>query len=295
MKNEIKQSNILTTAKYDLNAYQLNFLMLVIKQMNKENPDDNIVEIDLKEFVSRSGINGNVYPYLKTTAAGLRSANIEYYDKLKNRYNITGFIDYCNFVPNTAFARVKVNDLISPFIVELVREFTVIDIGTFFVLKSKHSKRIYSFCRQFVSTGAFRISIEDFKKRLNLIGKYEKLAHLKSRVLNPAINEINANSALSVSYSLEKSGRKYEYVNISIKIKEGKQKQLIENETTINALKELGQSSWFIKNILLTCEPSEISQTIYDCRLSIRDKNISNPSAYVYRSFINKGVPKNKI
>ncbi len=66
------------------------------------------------------------------------------------------------------------------------------------------------------------ITIEWMKERTGLTGKYPVYKDFKKRVLDPAVDIINANTNLSVTYEGIKSGRKIESVVFTY---------LVENET----------------------------------------------------------------
>lgn len=87
-------------------------------------------------------------------------------------------------------------------------------------LKSKHSAALYELLKDYLRLTKFRCGIEDFR---NLMGIGEKqypiFTMLKKRVLDVAVDEINDKTDISVSYELERFGRKVIYIHFTMKVK----------------------------------------------------------------------------
>jgi plasmid replication initiation protein len=296
IETTIKQSNILTSARYDYSSYEINLLMLLCKAVNANQKRQEFYTISINEFIDKSELSKGSLHYIKNASAKLRSKSLEFYDKETNTYIITGIVDLIEMPGNSDILKLYVNSRMYPLLNEFKKEFTTIDINAIFRLKRKHSKRFYQFFRQFVNTGIFSISLEDLKKRLQLDKGYEKFSHFNSRVLMPAVKEINQYTSMNVTYEIIKRGRAVDSLRFHLVLPPG-QLDLIEreNDSVSNRLDKFNFSPWFVLNIINTCTPEQIHQTCYAIELRKSEKGIANLGAYAYTAFCNIGVPHTRV
>jgi len=292
----IKHSNILTSAHYDYSAYEINLLMLLCQAVNSYPSKQDYYTISLRTFIDKSEISSGAMGYIKNASKKLRSKSLEFFDTSSGVYIITGIIDLIEIEPNSDKIRMYVNHRMYPLLNELKKEFTTIDINSIFRLKRKHSKRFYQFLRQFVQSGLFVITLEDLKKRLLLDKGYDKFSHFNSRVLIPAIKEINQYTSMNVSFDVVKRGRSVEQIRFYISLPAG-QLDLIEreNENLHQRLSRWNFAPWFIDNIINTLGPESIHTTCYAVELAIANKIPANNFAYARQAFLNAGVPEKNI
>ncbi len=110
-----------------------------------------------------------------------------------------------------------------PYLGELQKSFTSYKLESVKHLKRFYSIRLYELCMQYMDFGSRWITIESFREMFCLEDKYNKFAELRRNVIDPAINEINDNTDINITYNLEKKGNKV--VKIWFNFSEKKQKQ----------------------------------------------------------------------
>ncbi|HGY7688154.1 TPA: replication initiation protein, partial [Escherichia coli] len=126
----------------------------------------------------------------------------------------------------------RFSDSVSQYLYELKSEFTQMNLEHMVKLDTPFSFRLYSWLYKYKNLNRNKkhsgvistdpITIEWMKERTGLTGKYPVYKDFKKRVLDPAVDIINANTNLSVTYEGIKSGRKIESVVFTY---------LVENET----------------------------------------------------------------
>jgi plasmid replication initiation protein len=67
--------------------------------------------------------------------------------------------------------------------------------------------RLYELLMQWQGTGKREVELDWLKQQLELDESYDRMFDLKKRVIDPAINDINANSNFNVSWTQRKAGR----------------------------------------------------------------------------------------
>jgi len=90
--------------------------------------------------------------------------------------------------------------------------------------------RIYEMCKQFDGTGWLTLEVVELRKRLLLGDKYSRIFDLKKWVLDVAKKQINKNTDINISYELRKEGKRYKFIDFTIKQIEKEQPKLLDVE-----------------------------------------------------------------
>jgi len=124
---------------------------------------------------------------------------------------------------DNVIARVVFSTEIIPYISQLKKAFTKINLEDLAGFGSFYSFRIYMMMMQFAKTGYAIIKLDEFRKTLDLVDKYHAVKDLKKRVLDVAVDEITQNSPYMALYDLTdkngKSGRGVKLTHLHIKFR----------------------------------------------------------------------------
>jgi plasmid replication initiation protein len=101
----------------------------------------------------------------------------------------------------------------------LETEFTSYALKQIVNLQSAYSIRIYELLAQYKGIGERYFIVSDLRNILQLGDKHARYNDLKRDLLIPAIEEINANTDLAVSFEEYKVGRSVAQIKFSIKLK----------------------------------------------------------------------------
>ncbi len=114
---------------------------------------------------------------------------------------------------------------IMPYLSQLKQNFTKYDISNIAKMTSAHAIRIYELLaeRQFQKHKRFSMPLSDFRERLQLENTHTSFGHLNSRVLAPAIRQINEYSNFIVTIKNIKDGKKVIGLTFEFSIKSGKE------------------------------------------------------------------------
>lgn len=101
------------------------------------------------------------------------------------------------------------SDGVLPYLTELRRNFTSYQQRHVRGLKSAHSVRLYELLVRFADKGLRRFAtLDDFRLRMDVAGKYADYKNLRKRVLDPAVAELCAHTDLDVAYIPIRRGRR---------------------------------------------------------------------------------------
>ena len=89
-------------------------------------------------------------------------------------------------------------------------------------LRSRYSIILYELARDYEKTGIPNMTIARFRKLFGVEDKYSRVSHLKSRVLDPAVGELNHNRNVefSIRYELIKRGNTYTHIRFFVSTKD---------------------------------------------------------------------------
>jgi hypothetical protein len=129
----------------------------------------------------------------------------------------SAWFEYVDEADGSGFITIKLTSWLKPYLLQVRREFFQFQLGFALDLRSEYSIRLYQYLKRWefakrrtitvdqlrLEIGATEIDRKGNIVRINL----EQYKHLKSRAINPAIEEINRETDLSVSYAETKFPR----------------------------------------------------------------------------------------
>ena len=112
-------------------------------------------------------------------------------------------------------------------------KYTKIDFSKIVAIRNANSIYYYLFFKIIADSSNDRnitISLQEFKDKINLSNKYEKLSHFKEKVLNVVRKEINVHTDLNLDYELIKEGRAFKKIKFTFDYKEFHKKAEMESK-----------------------------------------------------------------
>ncbi|WP_243374514.1 replication initiation protein [Geotalea sp. SG265] len=112
----------------------------------------------------------------------------------------------------------------------------VIDLQQMSKMMSKYSLALYELAKDYLNVEIPRMSVEDFRKIMGIEPHlYGRFGDLKQRVLDPAVDEVNAKTDINIKYALQAGGRGGRVQSIKFTVK-AKSKAEIETDNTLDTL-----------------------------------------------------------
>ncbi|HEY6143763.1 MAG TPA: replication initiation protein [Flavobacterium sp.] len=214
----LKQHNLITTARYDFSACQLDVMFMLLAVLDEKQDPNKPYNIRVQEMEAITGRKWN-YQQLRESNDDLlgRVYEIQMEDRLRTLVLFTA-VDY---IKGEGSFNMNINPMAREYFFELKNNFTLMGLKSLLLCSSKYSKRIYSLCCRWKGTGGKEYTIREFKEMLGLIdpsGKkaeiYPQIGEFKKNVLEVAKKQINENTDITFDYSLIKKGRSFEKIII---------------------------------------------------------------------------------
>ena len=243
--------------RVDLDAIQRKFydaLLYIAKHELKENKEKKRFTIplkDVKAILSKSDKidKNNSYYIEKLKEVKKKDAEYNILDKDKG-LKIKGWVSLVSDLQVTEDEKAKVVNItfelperIKWALVDPNGLYANINLVIVRGLKSKYAIILYELVKDYEKVEIPEITIDDFRKLFNIENKYKgRIDHVKAKVLEPAIKELNENENVDflVSYELKKTGKVYTHIKFHVKPKparvkfEQQAKKVIELEVKEN-------------------------------------------------------------
>jgi plasmid replication initiation protein len=220
---EVRQSNAITTARYDYSACQLDIIFYLLFKLKKS--ESGIPELeytihvrDIEKITKRSWN----YQQLREATEDLGRKMFEVEDA--HSYKQIWTFQKVEYIKGKGCLEIWLSQAIIPYLFDLKNNFTSYQLQSALKVSSKYAKRIYQLCSQWKDVGMTKTyELSDFKEMLGLKdphGKtpeqFERISAFKSKVLDIAKLQINQNTDLSIDYELIKQGKTYNHIRFFV-------------------------------------------------------------------------------
>lgn len=220
---EIRQSNAITTARYDYSACQLDIIFYLLFKLKKS--DEGVPELEYTVYVRDiEKITGRSWNYqqLREATEDLGRKMFEVEDE--RSYKQIWTFQKIEYIKGQGRLEIWLSSAIIPYLFDLKNNFTSYQLQSALKVSSKYAKRIYQICSQWKDVGITKTyEISDLKEILGLKdphGKqpeqFERISGFKSKVLDIAKTQINQNTDLSIDYELIKQGKTYSHIRFFV-------------------------------------------------------------------------------
>lgn len=212
-----KKSNAIIAASYRLSPNEQRVIYAVLMQLNDdENPTDQKFYFVNADDIVLDGIGEtSKFNALRRVCTNLYNRTISI-EGVPNGASKTGFMPLletrwiqskATYFEGEGRIGLRLTHDILPFISQLRRSFTRLPYRAMLAMTSSHAQRVFEMLMQFRDTGVFKITLADFRYRLDLVNEYKEFYDLKRRVIEVAIEQINEHAGISVTVQYKKKGR----------------------------------------------------------------------------------------
>lgn len=282
------QSNVLTSARYELTKLEKNILYLAMREMLPTDLPGQLYYVSTVELRERTGEEIK-YDRLRLTTKKLLGRVLEA-DLPNGDLLQTHFFSSVQYIKGTGTLEISIDPKIRPFYGYLKTHFTTFQLDLAITLNSIYAKRFYEILSMYkhLPDKVFRVSLDKIKSQLGLTDKdtgkdkYPLYANFKHNVLKPA-EEINTATDLAFTYREIKRGRKVVELEFTV-VYTPKTTEIDYNEQETALFGRLINDFNLRKDqataAMRTLSPVEISKRLYQIKLQVNDGKVSNVGAY---------------
>lgn len=217
----VSQSNVLIQqsifspahAGSSLSLLEHKVLLYLISQIKPTNKDLEMQSFDIKEFCTVIGIkysDGDTYKRVKEAITQLAS-RVMWLQTTKGEVTVR-WIERALLEKGSGIVGIKLDSMLAPYLLNLRESFTKYPFINVIRMKTRHGLTIYQLLKSYAwAHSELHYNVEDLKQLLDCTN-YRDFNNFKKRVIEPAINDINTYTDISVSVSYQRTGRAYTHV-----------------------------------------------------------------------------------
>lgn len=268
----------------------MNALIYIARDQLKREPEIRIFTCTIGLLKRLTGVKENDNTDLKDALRTLHSLKFEFNVLHKDEgteWRLLGFMS------EVGIKESKGNPTIVTFefptsILEAIRNpnmYVKLDLMIVRGLESKHSIALYEVLKDYLNLWKFRFDLADFKKLMGIkSGQYSNFTMLRKRVLEVAIQEINAKTDIHAEFELEKFWR----LTVAIFFRMQPKKQTKANSDLLSGVRAKLKFYWLseqkIDDLLEKHEIEYLNDNIEIVEEQLAKGNVKNPTAYLLKA-----------
>lgn len=207
-----KANELIQKSRFNLSLQQQKVVLYLISQISPFDEDFKLYEFSVSEFCRVCGIDetsGKNYTDLKNAIKDIADKSL-WIHLDDGTETLLRWIEKPYINKKSGMISIRLDKDMKPFLLQLKKNYTQYDLLWTLRFRSKYSIRLYELIKSIhfkeLETYERIYELEELKRILNA-ETYTTYQTLKTRVLNPAIEEINEFSDKQVSYEPIKKGR----------------------------------------------------------------------------------------
>lgn len=230
----VKSNEIIQESRYKLTAQQQKLVLYMISKVRPHDTEFKEYTFDLKNLCQILNIDISGANYYRFRENIQNIADCSFWIHTDGKDKLYRWFDDVEIQPNTTTIKIKFDEDLKPFLLQLSKNFTEYQLEKVLCFDSKYSFRLYELFKSCAYKEKIVISVEDLKRKLMITDKYDRFTTFKTKVLNKAIEEINTYTDLEITYTLIRQNRTITSIDFTIH-----QSLRKDTETMMNRMKKL--------------------------------------------------------
>ncbi len=216
----MKANDLIQRSYSNLSAQEQKVVLYLIAKMLAYGAKTEYYMFSIFDYCKVFGISqsGQIYANIKLAIKKL--ANNCFLLKLNDNKTmiLLKWIESLCINKETGAIKIKLDNRIKPYLLQLQDNFTVYNLCYVVAMKSKYSLRLYEHFKSYENSGKWEVEIEELK-RILCAKNYSRFPDFKRNVIDVAVLETNKFGDICVTYKITKKGKKYSTIIFSINSK----------------------------------------------------------------------------
>ena len=203
------QDNQLIEACYSMTLNEKRLLLLGISKINSLDDFSHKpmrFEVTAKEWQQQFDDN-SPWRTLKRAADKLLSRQLIFDPHVTSVIKKVNWFDSVYYFVDEGFVSVQFSVSVKSRLYGLHKNFTQLELLSISELNSIHAVRLYELLKQYLPVNEREISVDSFRFAMDCVNKNKTTKKLKSRVLYPALKQVNEKSDIFCTVTDIKTGR----------------------------------------------------------------------------------------
>jgi plasmid replication initiation protein len=214
----VVQDNSLVFANYNMTALEQKIFLIMLSTIKKD--DTNLLKTTfrVRDIAGLLGIAPEpLYRDLPKMCKVIIKKDVEI-KQPNGDWEIFSIISGAKYKSRQGLLTLTLNPQAEPYLLQLKDLFTSFKLRNALTLEGKYAIRLYQLSKSSLYLKGFTIELEDLKKKLKLEQKsYSRFTNINTKILKPAIKEINSKTDIIVDMEFIKSGRNVVAIKFNVK------------------------------------------------------------------------------
>ena len=223
-KTVVKANDLIQKSRFNMSLQQQKIILFLISQVSPFDEDFKEYEFSIQEFCRVCGItisSGKNYQDVKRCIKDIADKSV-WVNVNGDEETLLRWIEKPYINNKNGLVRIRLDEDMKPYLLQLKENFTRYELIYTLYFKSKYTIRLYELIKSIhyseLEEYHRTLSLDELRKALG--GEtYTEYRDFKRRVLDVAVNEINAHSDKQVSYNPIKKGRNVVAIEFCIQTK----------------------------------------------------------------------------
>jgi len=217
--NLITKSNQLIEAAYKLTEIEQKIILTLISLVQPNDKEFQSYTFTIKDFIKLIGGNSNTrYKELEEITRNMLAKIYEI--RFEERLVQVQWLSQADYNYKKGTIELTLHKFLTPYLLELKKEFTSYHLKNVSKLKGHYSIRIYELLKQYERLKERTFNMEDLRHKLGATNIYPAYGNFKQRVLLPSQKQINKKSDITFEFQEIKQGRAVKEIKFFIKPKD---------------------------------------------------------------------------
>ena len=213
----VVKSNHIIEASYRLSVAEQRVILSAITQVRRDQPkvtDEVLYSVTAAQLAQDCGTDPKTaYRDLQAAAERLQTRRVTLHLEpdgvtiRSKRRRVTCWVQTVDYIDQEGRIELRFGKDILPYLTGLQREFTRYALSDVAKMTSSHGIRLYELLVQWPD-GHREVAVDDLRRWLQLEDRYPLMTDLRRWLIEPAVQQINEHSPLSLTWSQRKTGRK---------------------------------------------------------------------------------------
>jgi plasmid replication initiation protein len=281
---EVKKADVIVKARYKLNPLSLKFITTLIAGLKRSDNINEVYKFRVKEFKELTQLKRkDIYWAIKEALKELLEKPL-YIPKSKdendNSFLMLNWVASAEYKEGEGAIEFEISNKLRPYLLEAKEKFLKYKLENILPLKSSYVIRLYEILKDWLSMHNRYgnktekiISLDEFRKVLEIPKSYQYSSGIKKRILEKAETELKKHTDIIFAFKEIKTGRKITHIKFII---EENPKNSKENKDIYSFMKTLRSfinyiRKHYINKAIITTIDKNTKQKI---RLAISKNNL---------------------
>jgi len=215
----VVKHNSLIEGRYDLTLQEKRLILWLVSEISPDDTGFKRYRVRIKELAEFVGCSNNHNIYREMV--GITERIMERVLKVKSadgrKVELFHWMSYASYDVGTGYAEFSLSDELKPYLLDLKKNFTKLQLRYAIGIKSAYGVRIYELLKQYETIGERTIGVTDLRELCGIAAsQYDKFKDFRVRVVDIAVREINERTDIFISYDYISTGRKVTAIRFSI-------------------------------------------------------------------------------